>query len=258
MAAQNLAVKLCGILQTQTDEEVTAKEWRLIGQEQDGSQMLTWTSSQRNNTYFHIGVYINKTKSLSILHTFDKKLNIIQASVNASQSLLVYVVKLLPTDNENIEEPLYVPYLLSLLFDKENVPLQIEEPSSKQLMVQYIYGKSHKYSPGVRDDRFLLLRHLQYIKIYRTTMLCNDQYGGTEEWSFNGELPVPEVIVNVFSWAQWDCINQVLYYIHYRQPVLSYAEGEEVKSPCEASPVLSALQFHTDLPHETVVSIKLV
>lgn len=51
-----------------------------------------------------------------------------------------------------------------------------------------------------------------------------------------------------------DLLRQVLYYIHYRSPAQSFAEGEEVTSPSEATPTLSALQFHAALPHETVVS----
>lgn len=39
--------------------------------------------------------------------------------------------------------------------------------------------------------------------------MCKDCDDGTEEWDFDGELFEPETIVKVFSWAQWDCINQV-------------------------------------------------
>nr|XP_037867052.1 protein pigeon isoform X3 [Bombyx mori] len=253
MAVQNIAVKLCGILQAASEEEITAREWRLLGQEQDGSQLLTWLSNTKNNAeVLNIGIYVNKTKSLTILHTFDKKTNIIQASVNATQSLLAYVVKKLPTDDAEAKEPLYCAYLMCLLPDKERVSEQIEDSSTKQIMVQYIYGKSNKYSPGIRNDRFLLFKHLEYIKIYRTPMFLNEYDDGTEKWGFDGIYPEPETIVKVFSWAQWDCVNQVLYHIHFRQASQSFAEGEEVKSPSEITPTLSALQFHADLPHETV------
>jgi hypothetical protein len=63
-----------------------------------------------------------------------------------------------------------------------------------------------------------------------------------------------ESLVREFSWAQWDPINQSLYYIHYRKPQLS-VEGEEPEEGREEelSPTLSCLQFHDDMPHETVV-----
>lgn len=66
----------------------------------------------------------------------------------------------------------------------------------------------------------------------------------------------PESLVRTFVWAQWDCIHQVLYYIHYRKPARCLVEGEEneVQENAKLSPTLSGLQFHDDLPHETVVS----
>ncbi|XP_059058334.1 protein pigeon [Achroia grisella] len=257
MAVQNIAVKLCGVLQSQSDEEVTAREWRLLGQEQDGSQLLSWVSKNGINDVLNIGVYTNKTKVLTTLYTFQEKLNIIQASVNATRSLLVYVVKQLPSEDGDCEQPLYCPYLICLLPDKESSPVEVEEGSTKQIMVQYVYGKSNKYSPGIRNDRFLLFKHLECIKIYRTPLFLNECDDGTEKWGFDGIYTEPETIVKVFSWSQWDCANQVLYYIHYRPPTQSFAEGEEVKSPSEATPTLSALQFHADLPHETVLNIPL-
>lgn len=81
--------------------------------------------------------------------------------MNATQSLLAYVVKKLPTDDAEAKEPLYCAYLMCLLPDKERVSEQIEDSSTKQIMVQYIYGKSNKYSPGIRNDRFLLFKHLE-------------------------------------------------------------------------------------------------
>ncbi|XP_063394739.1 protein pigeon [Cydia fagiglandana] len=256
MSVQNIAVKLCGVLQSQSEEEVTAREWRLLGQEEDGTQVLSWVSTKDDNEVLNIGVYTNKTKSLVILHTFEEKLNIIQASVNASHSLLVYSVKQLPTEESEIKEPLYCPYLICLLPDKDRTPQGIEEGSTKQIMVQYVYGKSNKYSPGIRNDRFLLFKHLEYIKVYRSPLFLNECEDGSERWGFDGVYTDPETVVKVFSWAQWDATNQVLYYIHYRAPAQSFAE-EEVKSPCDVSPTLSALQFHADLPHETVLNIPL-
>ncbi|CAH1639445.1 unnamed protein product [Spodoptera littoralis] len=257
MAVQNIAVKLCGVLQAQGEEEVTAREWRLLGQEQDGSQVLSWVSDKDGKEVLNVGSYTNKNKTLIVLHTFDEKLNIIQASVNATHTLLVYIVKKLANESDENKESLYCPYLICLLPESDRTPEAVEDPSIKQIMVQYVYGKSTKYSPGIRNDRFLLFKHLECIKIYRTPMFLNECDDGTDKWGFDGIYPEPEKIVKVFSWAQWDCVNQVLYYIHYRQPTQSFAEGEEVKSPSEMTPTLSAFQFHADLPHETVLNIPL-
>ena len=52
-------------------------------------------------------------------------------------------------------------------------------------------------------------------------------------------------------------INQVLYYIHHKKiPISLVSEDEEEKEnkSIRTNPTLSGLQFHDELPHETVVS----
>lgn len=56
---------------------------------------------------------------------------------------------------------------------------------------------------------FLPFYLLSGIKIYRTPMFLNECDDGTDKWGFDGIYPEPEKIVKVFSWAQWDCVNQV-------------------------------------------------
>jgi len=64
-----------------------------------------------------------------------------------------------------------------------------------------------------------------------------------------------EILVKTFIWAQWDMINQVLYHIHHRQISASVVtEGDDGNNCKSSKPTLSGLQFHDDLPHETVVS----
>lgn len=72
---------------------------------------------------------------------------------------------------------------------------------------------------------------------------------------FNIENFLCESLVRVFIWAQWDPINQTLYYIHYRKAARSIVEGEEQEAitASKMTPTLSGLQFHDDLPHESVV-----
>lgn len=140
---------------------ITAREWRLLGQEQDGTQLLSWVATKYDKEVLNIGLYTNRTKSLTTLYTLNEKLNIIQASVNATHTLLIYVVKQLPYEDCETLEASYCSYLLCLLPDKPSEPVAIEEGSTKQIMVQYVYGKSNKYSPGIRNDRFILFKHLE-------------------------------------------------------------------------------------------------
>lgn len=65
-----------------------------------------------------------------------------------------------------------------------------------------------------------------------------------------------EILVKTFIWAQWDMINQVLYHIHHRRiPASVVTENDDENNSKSSKPTLSGLQFHDDLPHETVVSI---
>lgn len=52
-------------------------------------------------------------------------------------------------------------------------------------------------------------------------------------------------------------INQVLYHIHHRRiPASVVTENDDENNSRSSKPTLSGLQFHDDLPHETVVSIR--
>ncbi|XP_050425482.1 protein pigeon isoform X2 [Adelges cooleyi] len=56
-----------------------------------------------------------------------------------------------------------------------------------------------------------------------------------------------EIVVNQFSWAQWEPQYQSLFYIHYSNT--AYSDGTDAS--------LSALQFHDEPHHETVFNVPL-
>lgn len=60
-----------------------------------------------------------------------------------------------------------------------------------------------------------------------------------------------EIVTHSFSWAQWDAEHQCLFYISNKKQAVR--EDDAVPKNSD-SPVLSAFQFHDDMPHETVVS----
>lgn len=89
-------------------------------------------------------------------------------------------------------------------------------------------------------------------------MIYTVQFTTSEENSKQIEELKSELLVKTFIWAQWDMINQVLYHIHHRRiPTSVVTEGDDETSSksSKTKPTLSGLQFHDDLPHETVVSI---
>lgn len=82
-------------------------------------------------------------------------------------------------------------------------------------------------------------------------------FTGISLYKLTKENPEKLLIVQIdeitksFMWAQWDCEIQSLYFIHFRKTSLS-VEGDDFLKQ-ETTPTLSCLQFHEDLPHETVV-----
>lgn len=66
-----------------------------------------------------------------------------------------------------------------------------------------------------------------------------------------------EFLVRKFLWAQWDPVQQTLYYIHNRKRNKCLVEGEEEELTTDndkVTPTLSGLQFNDEVPHETVVN----
>ncbi|XP_021937949.1 protein pigeon isoform X4 [Zootermopsis nevadensis] len=120
---------------------------------------------------------------------------------------------------------------------------------SQQIMIQFLYRKKEH----VATEKFLLFVHQESISLNQVHL----KEDGSYEMDLFGCLNT-ESMVRSFSWAQWDSINQSLYYIHYRKPQL-IVEGEEPEEGREEelNPTLSCLQFHDDMPHETVLNIPL-
>lgn len=133
----------------------------MIGQEQDCAQLLSWTSLLNGHNVTSIGIYYQQNTSFQILHTFPNKLNIIQASVNDSHTLLAYVIKDVSDVNyENDKKIFYKTYIVQLKTKMPTEERPIENLSSKQLMVQFLYKKSRVYIEQNIDDKLLIFHHL--------------------------------------------------------------------------------------------------
>lgn len=260
----NLAAKLRLLL---PDKTVTAEQWKLLGQEKDGSLLVSWLEEKclEENTslqYTVVGHYDRTKNKLQILHRFQVVLNIVQATINQSRSLLGYVTKqkssiekvLEPVeeDSSKIEEPstnteTYQAYIIKVdtgkLYD-----LEIER--CKQVRIQFLYREKLQTA----SDKFLLLLHQECVMIY--TIIFDTSMDTL--WEIK-ELKHEE-LVKAFVWAQWDMTNQVLYHIHHRRistSLVSEVNDENNSKSSRLNPTLSGLQFHDDLPHETVLNIPL-
>lgn len=239
-----------------------ANEWRLLGQEQDETLLFSWTQSNKTQKPLtKIGLYTFSTNDLNVVHTFDTVVNCIQASIDSSKTFLAYVIKKVDPNDTKIFT--YNPYLLKLGTKNEICDLDLER--SKQIFVQFLYQK-HSVLSGNSTVKFLILIHQEcklrfFKKKTEIIFLCLGilQYQIKNDTSeLNADNFIYESLVRKFTWAQWDPIHQTLYYIHNRKPTRCLVEGEEdttTNLTTKTSPTLSGLQFHDDLPHESVVSI---
>ncbi|XP_071632511.1 protein pigeon [Temnothorax longispinosus] len=255
---ENLAAKLCLLL---SENAIAAEQWKLLGQEKNGSILIGWMEeSERNGVCTLctvVGRYDQTNNKLQVLRRFPEVLNIVQATVNQSHTLMGYVTKQKncletsnPPENRCSEHEshgeFYRVFIVELTTDDTKVhDLEIER--SKQVRIQFLYREKEL---GV--DKFLVLIHHECILIYTAQL----------ETSVSHSRPIKELksetLVKTFIWAQWDMINQVLYHIHHRRiPTSVVTEGDDENNSRSSKPTLSGLQFHDDLPHETVLNIPL-
>lgn len=252
-----------------------AIEWRILGQEQDGSLLASFVNNDPNLQFSNIGLYNVKEKSFDILYSFKKRENIVQATVNQSKTLLVYVIK----DQCGSENSfIYKAMLIEINNASPQPALVLQERSSKQIMAQFLWGKLATFEKK-NQDRFLVMVHEENVLLFTAIFKKSDKvleeqlkndllrtdridYTRPDAWHMDQNLLRKETIVRSFTWAQFDPQIQALYYIHVKvstkNPLFDAGDdGSSSTSTPNVSPTLSALQFHDDLPTETVLNIPL-
>lgn len=162
-----------------------AVEWRILGQERNGSLLSTWVSKSKDGqcSTSHIGIYNAMEKTFDILHTFPKRENIIQASVNHSRTLLVYVTKSLPIPSSSDADDgqstaFYKPFIVEINNDNAAAPKSLlEMERHKQVMVQFLWRKPTTFEKTYQD-KFILLIHeeskITYILNYQNPLNSNN------------------------------------------------------------------------------------
>lgn len=166
----------------------TAIEWRILGQERDGSLLASWVSlpSAHNghaaddadadnvrptttslDGRTNIGLYMAAQKSFSLLHTFSGRENVIQASVNASQTLLAFVLKEVPSPSPDTSSPIdsaaatmvYKPFVVEVNNAAAGDPHPLLQMArTKQVMVQFLWRKQTTFEK-LYQDKFLVFIH---------------------------------------------------------------------------------------------------
>lgn len=255
---ENLAANFCGLLSRHCNYKALAVEWRILGQEQDGSMLASWISEFEGGERSSIGIYNPTEKSFRILYEFTTRINCIQATVNASRTLLSYTVKEQQYDeSRNSEKFVYFPWIVEIKADKCEPFCLFEEGSERQIMTQFLWQKKAVFERNfedklllfVHDDRVLMLK----VKLKRNAEKNFDDIDLKDEssWLLDQSLISREIIVKHFVWAQFDANVQALYYIHLKPVAKSSLEKDDKDAPMTTT--LSAHQFHENLPRETVV-----
>lgn len=260
---ENLAANFFGLLVRHNNYKKAAIEWRILGQEQDGSLLASWISVDNGHGEQHersnIGVYNPTDKSFRILHSFEKHENCVQATVNASRTLLAFVLK-------NVQRNVYVPYIVEVKSNDGQNGVEamrlLANESQRQVMTQFLWQKKSTF-----EEKLLLFVHDDCISLLKLKMTRQTRDDGENSADFrkndslhlDRELIGREVIVKHFIWAQWDPTAQALYYIHLKPTMKSSLEKDDTTKENDdattTTTTLSAHQFHENLPRETVVGV---
>lgn len=128
------------------------REWRLLGQEQDGYLLFAWVEEHSNGiSRSCIGRYHSPSNSLTRVFTFNKPLNVVQASISTDGRILAYVLK--QKNDKDIFT--YKPFLVRL---EDNSVCDLNIERSKQIMLQFLQAK-YSILNGNPTERLLLLIH---------------------------------------------------------------------------------------------------
>lgn len=227
----------------------SANEFKILGQERDGSIVTSWITriDRDGDEQTIVGIYMCREKRLEVLKKFSSRVNVIQASANQSRTLLVYVLKdQIHTENsesDNSNLMVYKPYLSVLQSDKNDIRL-LEVDRVKQVFLQFLWPRQPKVK---EQDKLLLMIHEEGIQMHTIRR--------TEDNDVDADAIKCETIVKNFVWSQWEAKTQSLFYIHLKLTTkISFEKEEDDKI---LSPTLSAFQFNDDLPTETVINIPL-
>lgn len=139
------------------------------------------------------------------------------------------------------------------------------------MFAQFLWANNQKNFEKYYRDKFLVMIHedsvLQFnVFLKKRPGADHDPHSVTsnridftkDDWYYDRDLLTHETMARNFIWCQFDATVQALYYIHYK-PTTRISldlekDDDDASQDVTMRPTLSALQFHDELPRETVVS----
>ncbi|CAL4134378.1 unnamed protein product, partial [Meganyctiphanes norvegica] len=250
------------------ENQYSSFEW--VGESEDGCLLCRWeeevlvggtqetesgdcqeTSSLALAT--QLAIATNDLHSAQVLYTFDKVVPVVQATVNAQRTLLGFVTRHDIGENQAGigGRSKYAAYVAEIAPQGGVFSLNID--CAQQILLEFL----HTESSGAADQdswiaKLLVFVHRESIAIYSFPLRLRE---GTS-WVVDDQ-PLTESVVRSFVWAQWEPRHNHLYYLHYRPPPEAGLIGEIEEEELRPRPMLTALQFHHNRPHETVLNVPL-
>ncbi|XP_038243118.1 gamma-secretase-activating protein isoform X3 [Dermochelys coriacea] len=206
-----------------TFEKSAAKPY-IVNVERNGKIIYTWKGSGRNTC---IGLYDPLNKQNEHLYTFEKDLHIISCSINNEKTLLVAVSFLQSTKEERVNQLLQpVSKCLTLVIEIHPINnVRVLKAVDTCIRVQFLYPVANR-NP-FPESHLLLISEDKYIEQFHIHVVTEDHHKVVFQNS--GQLPRDRVADDLI-WAQWDMIEQRLFYI----------------VPKESRNILKCVQFYPD------------
>ncbi|XP_059672161.1 gamma-secretase-activating protein isoform X2 [Gavia stellata] len=194
----------------------------IVNIERNGKIIYTWKGNQRNT---HIGLYDLQTKQNEHLYMFERDLRIISCSVNNERTLLAVSFRQY-TEEERVSRLLQsVSKYLTLLIEIHPINnVRVLKAVDSCVRVQFLYPLEGR---NTTESRLLLVSEDKYIEQFDIHVAAEEEHKVVIQNS--GQLPKARVVDDLI-WAQWDMMEQRLFYI----------------VPKESKSTLKCVQFYPD------------
>ncbi|XP_069484154.1 gamma-secretase-activating protein isoform X2 [Ambystoma mexicanum] len=175
----------------------------VVNVERNGKILYTWKGNQR---YTNIGLYDPNTKQNQLLYTYQKDVLVVSCSVNHEMTLLAF--SYLDAESVPKQQRSGSKYLTLLIEIHPVNDLRVLKATESYVQVQFLYPvENNKSSP---ESHLLLILEDRYIEVCHISVVYKD---GCRVVLANSALPPKDRAAEDIIWAQWDMLEQRLFYI---------------------------------------------